>query len=85
MDDDGSRGAVVLKYYGSAPLEIESVETTLPGVTANVEPVEDGREFKVWVTVGPEAPKGDFTGLVRVRTNHPRQPTVEIPVQGSVS
>jgi hypothetical protein len=85
MDDDGSRGAVLLKYYGSAPLQIESVETTLPGVTANVEPVEDGREFRVWVTVGPEAPKGDFTGLVRVRTNHPRQPTVEIPVQGSVS
>jgi hypothetical protein len=85
LGDDGSKGSVIMKYYGDDPIEIESVETTVPGLTATVEKVQENREFHVHVTLGPDTPKGDFAGLVRVKTNLPRKPTVEIPVKGTVT
>lgn len=85
LDADGAFGSVILKHYGSQPLEISAAETTIPGVEVAIEPVEEGREFKVLVQLPPDMPKGPFDGTISLSTNNPRKPTVEIPLRGSVS
>lgn len=85
MDDDGAFGSLVLKHYGSTPLEIRAAESSVPGVEVEVEPVTEGSEFRVRVELTPEMPKGAFNGLITLSTNQPRKPTVEIPIKGSVS
>jgi hypothetical protein len=85
LDADGAYGSVLLKHYGTQPLEISAAETTIPGVEVAIEPVEDGREFKVRVQLPPDMPKGPFAGTISLSTNNPRKPTVEIPLRGTVS
>jgi len=62
------------------------VEDDLPGFEAAVEPMTetDGKEFKIRLTLKPEMPKGVFAGTLKLYTNHPRTPVVEVPVKGRV-
>lgn len=85
LDDDGAQGSVLLKHYGAQPLVISQAEATVPGVEVAVEEVEVGKEFRVRVQLPADMPKGPFTGTIRLSTNNPRKPTVEIPLTGSVS
>lgn len=82
---DGAVGSVILKHYGAQPLEIGAAESTVAGVEVAVEQVEPGHEFRVRVQLPPDMPKGPFAGTISLSTNNPRQPTVEIPLSGSVS
>ncbi len=65
---------------------VTRVEDDLPGFEATVEPVTeaDGKEFKIRLTLKPEMPKGAFHGTLKLYTNHPRSPVVEVPVKGRV-
>jgi hypothetical protein len=61
-------------------------ENDLPGIEAAIEPdtEADGKEFKIRLTLKPEMPKGVFNGTIKLYTNHPRSPVVEVPVKGRV-
>lgn len=85
LDEDGADGTLILKHYGIQPLEISAAESSVPGVQVAVEPVKPGTEFNVRVQLPPDMPKGPFDGTISLTTNHPRKPTVEIPLRGSVS
>jgi hypothetical protein len=85
LDEDGASGTLVLKHYGVDPLVIRGAEATVPHVEVAVEEVEPGRQFNVTVQLPPDMPKGSFDGFIRLSTNNPRKPTVEIPLKGSVS
>jgi hypothetical protein len=65
---------------------VTRVEDDLPGFEAAIEPVTDGqgREFKIRLTLKPEMPKGAFNGTLKLYTNHPRSPVIEVPVKGRV-
>lgn len=85
LGEDGAKGSLVLKHYGSQPLEISAAESSVPGIQVAIEPVEPGSEFNVRVQLSPDMPKGPFAGTISLTTNNPRKPTVEIPLSGSVS
>lgn len=85
LDEDGAFGSIYLKHYGNVPLEISNAEATVPGIEIAIEALEAGKEFKVRVELPPDMPKGPFAGTIRLTTNNPRKPTVEIPVTGTVS
>lgn len=65
---------------------VTRVEDDMPGVDAAVEPISDaeGKEFKIRLTLKPDMPKGVFNGTLKLYTNHPRSPVVEVPVKGRV-
>lgn len=73
-------------------LEVTGVETPEPWIgasfrrAAEAERSEDGAgpQWRIDVTLAPEAPVGPMADRVVVRTNHPRQTTIEIPVSGFV-
>lgn len=85
MGEDGAFGSLILKHYGSTPLEIRAAESSVAGVEVEVVPVTEGTEFRVRVQLSPDMPKGAFDGVIKLSTNQPRKPTLEIPVKGSVS
>lgn len=84
LTEDGASGSLLLKHYGSTPLAISDARTDVPGVEVAVEPLTEGSEFRVQVLFGPDMPKGEFNGTIRLSTNNPRKPTVEIPLSGVV-
>lgn len=67
-------------------IEITRVETGFEGLQAEVEPSKDqsGHRFKVFLTVGPEMPKGAFDGTIKFHTTDKVNPVVELPVKGAI-
>jgi len=67
-------------------IEITKVETGYEGLKAEVEPSEkrSGHRFKVFLTVGPEMPKGAFDGTIKFHTTDKLNPVVELPVKGTI-
>jgi hypothetical protein len=70
---------------------VTKVEDDLAALEAVVEPIEKaglrgtsdvGREFRIRLTLKPDMPKGAFNGTLKLYTNHPRSPVVEVPVKG---
>jgi hypothetical protein len=69
-----------------AAIEPSSIETTAPCVRARWAPFErSGRKgFAVSIEVAPDAPIGRLDAKVVVRTDHPKQPVLVIPVFGTI-
>lgn len=73
-------------------LEIVAVETPHPWIDAEYRPAKDhersdeasGKQWRIDVTLTADAPVGPVAEHVVVRTNHPEQEAIAIPVSGFV-
>ena len=67
-------------------------ESSQPYVKAEIAPATEkdkvpghaGEQYRLRITVTPEAPEGLLNAPIRVATGVPQQPTVEIPISGVV-
>jgi hypothetical protein len=84
--------AVHLWTVDGPPLELGAIETGADWIVARARRAEPGErreegpaeQWRVEVSLAPEAPLGPLTQSVVVATNHPRQPEVQIPLSGFV-
>ena len=86
LDEDGTWARMVLKNYAQQDIQVEVASVDVPNVDVAVEPVEgeEGRQYTVRVTLQPDIAKGPFEGTIQLKTNHPKKPTLEIPLKGRV-
>ncbi len=77
-------GSLKVANFATETIAVTKVESDVPGVTAKLEPVEDGRTYKVLMTFTPATPKGELNGTLRIHTASPKIPVVEVPVRGKV-
>ena len=75
---------VLLRNFGSTPLEIQTVDSDVPGLEVKVEPIKDGEEYKLILEPTPAMAKGRFDGRVELTTNLPRQKTLRVELSGEV-
>ena len=75
---------ILVRNFGSAPLEIRGVDSSVAGIEVAVEPLEAGQQYKLVFTPTPGMAKGPFAGQVEVRTNLPQQPTIRVGLKGEV-
>ncbi len=73
-----------VRNLSSGKIAVTGVSTDIPGVDAAVEPVEEGRTYRVQVTLQPTMAKGDFRGKLVLATSSPRRPAVEVELLGTV-
>lgn len=81
--DENSWG-VLVRNFGSAPLEIEGVDNDVPGLEVEVEPIEEGQRYKLVLRPTGEMAKGPFDGRVELRTNLAQQKTITVRLSGDV-
>ena len=81
---ENQTASLEIRNLSSSTVELGEISTDIEGLEAEIEPIEDGRLFKVLLTLKPGAPKGDFEGMVTISTSSARQPTVEVSVRGVV-
>lgn len=74
-----------VKNFAEESLALQSVETGTPSLRAQIEPVESGHTWRVRLTVPDTAPAGAFSTRLRLLTNHPQVPVIEVPVSGRVT
>ncbi len=65
-------------------LEISAVYTDSKYIDAKLETVEVGNRYEVLLSIASEAPEGDLTDTLTVRTNSKNQPKLTIPIYGVV-
>ncbi|HKV06906.1 MAG TPA: DUF1573 domain-containing protein [Thermoanaerobaculia bacterium] len=78
------RKALNVRNFATEPIKITGLDESLAGVEAQVSPVEDGREYEVFLTLKPELGKGPFNGKLMIRTDSPKTPLIEVELKGTV-
>lgn len=76
--------AVNLRNFATEPIKITGVEDDLSGIDSKLEPLNEGREYQVRLTLKPELGKGPFSGVLKITTDSPKQPVIEVPLKGVV-
>jgi hypothetical protein len=76
--------SLVIINRNREPLKITGIENPSRRFTARTETLEDGRRYRLIVTVKGEGPAGDQTDILRVRTNLKKDPVLRIPVNTRV-
>jgi hypothetical protein len=66
-------------------LKLEKIESNTEFLKPTFRPAPDGNGYLVTAAIDPLIPEGSFAGVqLTVHTNHPRKPTITIPVSGQV-
>jgi len=76
--------SLVIINRNREPLRITGIENPSRRFTARTETLEDGRRYRLIVTVKGEGPAGDQSDILRVRTNLKKDPVLRIPVNTRV-
>jgi len=73
--------SVVVSSHEAANWKIIKVETSLPEILIEVAPVIAGQEYRVDAKLlSNKANSNIINGQVKLYTDHPKQPVVEIPI-----
>jgi uncharacterized protein DUF1573/flagellar associated PapD-like protein len=73
-----------LSNRGGRELKVLGVSSTNQSVTAAVEPVKAGREFRITVELRKNTPDGQLRGTLAIRTDDPTQPSLTVPFYGII-
>ena len=67
-------------------IEVTKVETGIEGLSIEVKPNERrvGHRFQVYLTVGPEVPKGKLEGTIKFHITDKQNPVLELPLTGTI-
>ncbi len=73
-----------IRNMSKSAVSLDHVSTDIKGLQAEIEPLEEGRLYKVLLTLKPGMKKGRFKGLVTINTTSSKQPVLEVNVKGVV-
>jgi hypothetical protein len=77
--------SLVLVNFGEAAIDIQGVTASVPGVEAAIKPIEAGRRWEIKLTLTGKMPKGRTNATITIHTTSTVQPTLEVPLRGTVS
>jgi hypothetical protein len=80
----GTLRMVRLVNAGTRAITVTGVSSSNPSVSATVEPITAGKEYKVTLALQPNTPDGALHGQVAITTDDPNQHTVSLPYYGIV-
>ena len=73
-----------IRNMSKSAIDLAEVTTDVEGLQAEIEPLEEGRLYKVLLTLEPGMKKGRFRGVVTINTTSSKQPVLEVNVKGVV-
>jgi hypothetical protein len=82
--NQGTLRYVRLTNAGARPVKITGVTSSNKSVNATFEPVADGKEYKITLSLLPNTPDGALRGQLAISTDSPEQGTLSLPFFGIV-
>lgn len=73
-----------VKNLGAAAVSLGDVETDVAGLVPELEVIDEGRLFRLRLTLDPKMPKGDFRGTLKIPTSSRLQPEISVDVRGTI-
>ena len=78
------RKSLSIRNFATESIKVTSVESSLKGIEGKLEPLTEGREYQVRVTLSPELGKGPFQGKLTFHTDSPKVPTLAVDIKGVI-
>jgi hypothetical protein len=78
------RKSLNVRSFATEPIKVIGVDSEGQGIEAKFEPLEEGRDYAVKVTLNPGMPKGPFHRKLSIRTDSPKSPVIEVELTGTV-
>ena len=75
---------LIIRAFSTEPIKVTGIEGNLKGVDAQLEPMQEGREYRVNLTLKPELAKGPLSGKLTIHTDSPKKPLLEVELKGTV-
>ena len=82
--DEPQSKSLEVKNLGPAAIELTEATSDVEGLEAVIEAVEEGKHYRIQLTLTEALPKGEFEGRLTIRTSSDRQPVVEVPLRGTI-
>jgi hypothetical protein len=74
-----------VRNFATEPIAVTGAETDLAGVTARIEPLEQGRRYRVVVVFDPATMReGPFAGRLRITTDSQKAPVLTVDLAGTM-
>jgi hypothetical protein len=81
---EAKRWVLDVKNFATEPIKVIGVDPPGQGIEAKVEPLEEGREYTVRLTLNSGMAKGPFHGKLTIHTDSLKSPVLEVEVMGTV-
>jgi hypothetical protein len=79
-----ARRSLHVKSFAEEAVAIVRASCDVPGIEASVEPIEEGRSYSLKLATTAAVQEGDFSGRVRLQTDSPKKPYLDVPIKGHV-
>jgi hypothetical protein len=79
-----NRGTFIVSRRGK-PFNITEVDTGTKCLKATVTPVAGGAEYRVDVIYDGNGPRGDFAAQIKIKTDDPAQPLLQVMMRGTIT
>ena len=78
------RNLVLVNNRQGNELQVTGVTVDIPHFSTEVTPLRQGQRLQVAVMLKAGTPKGEYQGVVRLATNDPSRPVIEVPIRAVV-
>ena len=78
------RRVLDVKNFATEAIKVIGVDPPGQGIEAKVEPLEEGREYTVRLTLNSGMAKGPFHGKLTIHTDSPKSPVLEVELVGTI-
>lgn len=72
-----------IRSFSTEPVKIVGIEAG-DGIQTRIEPITDGREYLVRVTLNPGLAKGPLNRTLKIKTDSVKRPVIELELRGTV-
>jgi hypothetical protein len=80
-----ARRTVLVRRHEGTEFEVTAASTDVSMLNVEIEPQAPGESYLVHVSIDPErAVPGTFEGMLRIETNDPTAPVLELPMRGTL-
>lgn len=74
-----------VRNFATEPIELTGVRTDVAGITAHIEPIENGRLYRVVLQLDPaRMDEGPFNGTLEMKTDSAKIPRVTVDLTGTL-
>ena len=74
-----------VRNFATEPIELTAADTDVPGISAHLEALEEGRRYRLTLQLDPaRMEEGPFRGTLRVKTDSEKVPQLSLDLNGTL-
>lgn len=81
---ENREGTLLVVNFATDLIHLTEVTEAPEGMKVEIKALEEGRRYQILLTTTPEMPKGEIDGTIRIKTDSPKKPSLDVKITGTV-